>query len=205
MQVHKTCYYGRDEELMSDEEAAGREEKEGEEQDGGFDWDHWKCMRCEWVEDHVYRFPRQRAAATKRKAKRKNGQTESGEAERKEEDETALITAAPHSPSESPYVLRGEWQLKKPRGRRRAVAEIEAKEEKQNQPQVEAPRAVPFLLCNDGAASSPSASSRRLVHSSPLSTLQAEGEAAEDNGQRDCDGPPSHLCSLSSFCFRCPV
>ena len=143
MQVHKTCYYGRDEELMSDEEAAGREEKEGEEQDGGFDWDHWKCMRCEWVEDHVYRFPRQRAAATKRKAKRKNGQTESGEAERKEEDETALITAAPHSPSESPYVLRGEWQLKKPRGRRRAVAEIEAKEEKQNQPQVEAPRAVP--------------------------------------------------------------
>ena len=99
VQVHKTCYYGKDEELLSDDD-----EEEGSSTGERIDWEHWRCMRCEFVEDGVYRLPaalqrRKKVKAPKKSRVRVEEAKEPPRTSTSDDSETQQPPQSPDSPS----------------------------------------------------------------------------------------------------------
>ena len=134
VEVHKTCYYGRDNDLLSDSEMDEDERKAaraggaGHDQQGArIDWESWTCMRCEFIISGVYRFTKARLSEGLKDEK----EEEEDDAEQDSQDASSRQQQQQRSEQKAaPARKRKQRRSKAQKADAEAAAEAEANQRK---------------------------------------------------------------------------
>ena len=128
--VHASCYYGEESDAEEQPAAHEKAHKKRRKGDAGFDWEHWMCMRCEFVQSGLYRFPQHlpkpgqlvlpngltesKADGQQREAKEEH--TNGKEQVQQDEEKMAGAGGVNGGEGSSIQDLRGRWRKKRKRG-----------------------------------------------------------------------------------------